>query len=128
MKGARPEFLEDAPVSPDVEKVPDPLLDCLQIVAAHHGCAVARDALRAGLPITDERITPSLFVRAAQLYHDRFAGADGRIPATFDVLYLTGWAPHASQPQPLAPGSARHRLADSLGTVESPAGDKARPR
>jgi len=48
------------------EKVPDPLLECLQVVAAHHGCATTRDALRAGLPITDERLSPSLFARAAR--------------------------------------------------------------
>jgi SAM-dependent methyltransferase len=52
---------------------------------------------------------------------------DGRIPATFEVLFLTGWAPHESQQQPKRPGSAKARLADALGTVERPAGDKAKP-
>ena len=66
---------------------------------------------------------------AAARYAERFAAPDGRVPATFQFLYLTGWAPHESQPQPRQPGSARHRLADALGTVEHPAGDKApRPR
>ncbi len=67
-------------------------------------------------------------LRAAAIYQERFAEADGRVPATFEVIYLTGWAPHESQQQPLAPGSARGRLADALGTVERPAGDKAGPR
>ena len=45
--------------------------------------------------------------------------------ATFEILTLTGWAPHASQPQPLKPGSAKMRLADALGVVEHrlPPGD-----
>jgi len=59
-----------------------------------------------------------VFLRAAEIYHDRFAGPDGRIPASFEIITLTGWAPHESQQQPLRPGSAAHRLADSLGTTE----------
>ena len=55
---------------------------------------------------------------AAQIYHDGFADSDGRIPATFEVVTLTGWAPDHSQPKPLRPGSATHRLADFLGTGE----------
>jgi SAM-dependent methyltransferase len=66
--------------------------------------------------------------RTAEVYADRFADPDGRIRATFEIVYLTGWAPHESQPKPLAPGSARARLADALGTVERTAGDKAGPR
>jgi SAM-dependent methyltransferase len=61
---------------------------------------------------------------AAALYQERFAAPDGRIHATFDVIYLTGWKPDASQPKALRPGSARHRLADALGTTEHEAGDK----
>jgi len=52
---------------------------------------------------------------------------EARIPATFEVLFLTGWAPHESQQQPKRPGSAQARLADALGTIEHPAGDKAKP-
>jgi SAM-dependent methyltransferase len=63
--------------------------------------------------------------RAAAIYHDLFARADGRIPASFQVLTLTAWAPHASQPKPLRPGSAAQRLADALGADERPAGEKA---
>ena len=51
-------------------------------------------------------------------YGSRHGGADGRIPARFETLYLTGWTPHASQQQPLAPGSAKARLADALGVPE----------
>ncbi|MGP1397427.1 MAG: methyltransferase domain-containing protein [Inquilinaceae bacterium] len=60
-------------------------------------------------------------------YQDRFAEADGRVPARFQIIYLTGWAPHGSQQRPLRPGSARTRLAEALGTVEKPAGDTAGP-
>lgn len=58
-------------------------------------------------------------------YAAHHADADGRLRATFDIVYLTGWAPHASQQKPLKPGSAKTRLATALGTVERPAGEKA---
>jgi SAM-dependent methyltransferase len=64
-------------------------------------------------------------LRAAAIYAERHGGADGRVVATFDVLYLHGWAPHAAQPKPLPPGTATSRLADALGTTERPAGEKA---
>lgn len=57
-------------------------------------------------------------------YGTRFADADGRLRATFEVVYLTGWAPHESQQQPLKPGSAKSRLANALGTAEIPSGEK----
>ena len=60
----------------------------------------------------------ALFDEAGRLYAESFAGPDGRVPATFELVWLTGWAPAASQPQPLRPGSAAARLADALGTVE----------
>ena len=60
----------------------------------------------------------ALFVRAAELYAQRHADADGRIRATFDIVWLSGWAPHESQQKPLKPGSARMRLADALGVRE----------
>ncbi len=65
--------------------------------------------------------------RAVAIYGEQFGLPDGRIPASFEILSLTGWAPHASQPKPLRPGSATHRLADALGTVEVSAGDRAAP-
>ncbi|TXL73802.1 methyltransferase domain-containing protein [Vineibacter terrae] len=63
--------------------------------------------------------------RAAAIYAQQHGGGDGRVAATFEVLYLHGWAPHAGQPQPLRPGTAAARLADALGTTERPAGEKA---
>ena len=52
--------------------------------------------------------------RAAMIYAERFGDTAGRIPATFEMLFLCGWAPHPSQPQPLRRGSATARLADAL--------------
>jgi SAM-dependent methyltransferase len=64
-------------------------------------------------------------VRMAELYRERFADPDGRVRATFEIVWLSGWAPHASQQQPLKPGSAAARLADALGTREISTGVKA---
>jgi SAM-dependent methyltransferase len=66
-----------------------------------------------------------VLIRAAAIYAERFSDPDGRIRATFDVISLSGWAPHASQQQPLKPGSAKARLADALNAVEKSAGEKA---
>jgi SAM-dependent methyltransferase len=67
------------------------------------------------------------FLRAAEIYRERFADRDGRLRATFQVVYLTGWTPDAAQQRPLRPGSAEVRLADALEGEELPAGDKAAP-
>ncbi|MGA7326479.1 MAG: methyltransferase domain-containing protein [Rhodomicrobium sp.] len=72
------------------------------------------------------------FARALSIYAERFGGKAGKARATFEVIYLCGWAPHESQQKPLRPGSAGARLAEALGTKEISAGDKAsfkrRPR
>lgn len=57
--------------------------------------------------------------RAAQLYAETFADAEGRLPATVETLFLTGWAPSDTQPKPLRPGTAAQRLADVLGVAET---------
>jgi SAM-dependent methyltransferase len=56
--------------------------------------------------------------RMMQVYAERFSDTDGRVRATFEIVWLSGWAPHESQQKPLAPGSARQRLADALGSKE----------
>ena len=63
-------------------------------------------------------------VRAAAIYQERFGLPDGRIPATFEIFFLAGWAPDASQPKPLKPGITQQRLAlgSARGTVEPPLG------
>jgi SAM-dependent methyltransferase len=76
----------------------------------------------------DRRFTRrALLLAAAARYQQLFAEAEGRLPATFQLIFLTGWAPHASQQRPQRPGTAAARLADALGTTEQPAGDKAKP-
>jgi len=63
--------------------------------------------------LVERRRTPTrraTMLRMAQIYGERFADTDGRIRATFDVIWLSGWAPHESQPKPLRPGSAKASL------------------
>jgi SAM-dependent methyltransferase len=61
--------------------------------------------------------------RMAEIYAARFADADGRLRASFEIVWLSGWAPHESQQKPLKPGSATHRLADALGAREQSTGE-----
>jgi hypothetical protein len=58
-------------------------------------------------------------LRMAEIYGERFADPDGRIRATFDIIWLSGWAPHESQQQPLKPGSAKASLADAVKRTSS---------
>lgn len=59
-------------------------------------------------------LTRGFFLRAADLYAERYADPDGRIRATFSMIFVSGWAPHESQQKPLKPGSAKMRLAEAL--------------
>lgn len=59
-----------------------------------------------------------IFLRAAAIYGQHFPDLEGRIRATFEIVFLTGWKPHESQQKPLRPGSAVHRLAEALGAEE----------
>jgi SAM-dependent methyltransferase len=92
--------------------------------------ALMHDLRRMGATnaLLDRRRTPlrrATLMRMAEIYAQRFADADGRVRATFEILWLSGWAPHPRQQQPLKPGSASTRLAKALGTHEIPAGEKA---
>lgn len=69
----------------------------------------------------------ALFMEAARLYQEKFAEPDGRITATFEIIFLIGWAPHESQQKPLKRGSATARLADVLSTKEIGSGEKPGP-
>ncbi|MBK0400751.1 SAM-dependent methyltransferase [Limibaculum sp. M0105] len=66
-----------------------------------------------------------VLARACQLYAQHFPTPDGRVQATFEIVFLTGWAPGPGQPKAKRPGSAAVRLADALGTTEHKAGEKA---
>ncbi|MEJ6396570.1 methyltransferase domain-containing protein [Yoonia sp. 208BN28-4] len=60
----------------------------------------------------------NVITEAAGIYATHYGDDDGRIPATFEIITLTGWAPDESQPKPLRPGSATNRLSDALGVPE----------
>lgn len=81
--------------------------------------ALMQDLRRMGATnvLVARRKTPSrraTLLRMAQIYSERFADPDGRIRATFDIVWLLGWAPDASQPKPLRPGSAKFSLEDAV--------------
>jgi NADH dehydrogenase [ubiquinone] 1 alpha subcomplex assembly factor 5 len=69
----------------------------------------------------------AFFMKTAELYQQRHTDMDGRIAASFEIVFLLGWSPHASQQQPLRPGQATIRLADALGTDERSAGERVLP-
>ena len=66
----------------------------------------------------------AVLIRAAEIYADRFGTPEGLIPATFEIICLTGWAAHDNQQKPLRPGSAAARLADALNASEQPLPDQ----
>jgi hypothetical protein len=77
--------------------------------------------------LTERRRKPlrrATLLRMAQIYAGRFSDPDKRVRATFEIQWLSGWAPHESQQKPLTPGSAATRLADALGAAEISAGEK----
>ena len=93
--------------------------------------ALMRDlrAMGATNVLTERRRAPlkrATLLRMAEIYAERFADDDGRVRATFEIAWLSGWSPHESQQKPLKPGAASKRLADALGVKEIAAGDKAR--
>jgi SAM-dependent methyltransferase len=88
-----------------------------------------RDLRRMGATnaLLARRRTPlrrATLLRMAEVYAERFADPDGRLRATFEIVWLSGWAPHPDQQKPLQPGSAKTRLADALGTREIATGEK----
>ncbi len=108
----------------DAERVPATYADPL---------ALLRDLRAMGETnlMSDRARTPlrrDLLARALALYAEHFGQPGGRVGAEFELVFLTGWAPGPGQPQPLRPGSATSRLADALGTVEIPTGDRPGPR
>jgi SAM-dependent methyltransferase len=108
-----------------------PVADLDRIVVRYASpFALMEDLRRMGAAnaLVERRRAPlkrATLARMADIYAERFADTDGRIRATFEVIWLSGWAPHESQQKPLRPGSAARRLADALGTQELPAGEKA---
>jgi SAM-dependent methyltransferase len=97
-----------------------PVTDVDRIVVRYDNAfALMRDLRRMGATnvLVERRCVPTrraTMLRMAQIYSERFADPDGRIRATFDVIWLSGWAPHESQQQPLQPGSAKASLAEAV--------------
>ncbi len=97
-----------------------PVTDVDRVVVRYDSAfALMADLRRMGATniLVERRRTPTrraTLLRMAQIYSERFADSDGRIRATFDVIWLSGWAPHASQQQPLKPGSAKASLAEAV--------------
>ena len=97
-----------------------PVTDVDRIVVRYDSAfALMADLRRMGATniLVERRRTPTrraTLLRMAQIYGERFADADGRIRATFDVIWLSGWAPHESQQKPLKPGSAKASLAEAV--------------
>jgi SAM-dependent methyltransferase len=108
-----------------------PVTDVDRLIVRYPSVSALMDDLRrmgATNPLVARRrkmLKRATLARMADIYLRRFADPDGRIRATFEVVWLSGWAPHASQQQPLRPGTARTRLANALGVQEIPAGEKA---
>jgi hypothetical protein len=91
--------------------------------------ALMRDLRRMGATniLSERRRAPlrrATLQRMTEIYATRFADSDGRLRATFEIAWLSGWAPHDRQQKPLKPGSATQRLADALGAKEMSAGEK----
>jgi SAM-dependent methyltransferase len=97
-----------------------PVTDVDRVVVRYDSAfALMQDLRRMGATnvLVERRRTPSrraTLLRMAQIYSERFADADGRVRATFDVIWLSGWAPHESQQKPLRPGSAKMGLAEAV--------------
>jgi SAM-dependent methyltransferase len=97
-----------------------PVTDVDRVVVRYDGAlALMADLRRMGATnvLVERRRTPTrraTMLRMAQIYGERFADPDGRIRATFDVIWLSGWAPHESQQKPLKPGSAKAGLAEAV--------------
>src|SRR5512139_332593 len=107
-----------------------PVVDSERLVVRYDSAlALMRDLRRMGATnILHERRRKPLrrgtLERVTEIYADRFSDPDGRVRATFEIIWLSAWASHESQQKPLKPGSAAQRLADALGTSEIPAGEK----
>jgi SAM-dependent methyltransferase len=97
-----------------------PVTDVDRVVVRYDSpFALMADLRRMGATniLIERRRTPTrraTMLRMAQIYGERFADPDGRIRATFDVIWLSGWAPDESQPKPLRPGSATASLEEAV--------------
>ncbi len=107
-----------------------PVVDSERLVVRYDSIfALIRDLRHMGATniLSERRRKPlkrATVQRMAEVYRERFADEDGRLRASFEIIWLSGWAPHESQQKPLRPGSATRRLSDALNTTEISAGEK----
>lgn len=107
----------------DIQKITVTYEDPMSLLRDLRGMGESR-------PMTTDKHfhTPKrLFQRMCEIYRRDFSERDGRVTATFDIIHVMGWSPHASQQKPLRAGSAEHSLADALNTREIQTGDIATP-
>jgi SAM-dependent methyltransferase len=103
-----------------------PVTDVDRVVVRYpNAFALMADLRRMGATniLTERRRTPTrraTMLRMAQIYRERFADADGRVRATFDIIWMSAWAPHESQQTPLRPGSARASLEAAVKKAGKP--------
>lgn len=106
-----------------------PVADTARLTAEYRDVVHLMHDLRAmgeSNALTGRLKTPTnrrVFDRAQRIYAEHYALPNGRLPATFELMCLTGWSPDDSQPKPLRPGSAQTRLAEALGTKEGKLSD-----
>lgn len=109
-----------------------PVVDSEQITVTYDNAFRLMQDLRYmgetnSLHMRDRSLTgKNLMLEMAKIYQADFSEPDGRIRATFEMIFLTGWSPHENQQKPLRPGSAQRRLADALGTEEINTGERVR--
>jgi SAM-dependent methyltransferase len=102
-----------------------PVVDCDRVeVSYEHPLRLLADlrAMGEGNVLIDRPrlgLNRAILQKMSELYFERFADAEGRVTATFEIITLSGWKPHESQQKPLKPGSAKTRLADALGVKET---------
>ena len=107
-----------------------PVVDSERLVVRYDSIsALIRDLRHMGATnILNERrrkpLKRATVQRMADVYRERFADEDGRVRASFEIIWLSGWAPHEGQQKPLRPGSATRRLSDALNTAEISTGEK----
>ncbi|WP_084399367.1 methyltransferase domain-containing protein [Henriciella aquimarina] len=102
-------------LDPITVRYPDPIKLLGDIKGMGEQAAFARNEKAPRRPLSR-----AVLARMSELYAERYSDRDGKVRATFNVIWLSGWAPHESQPTPLRPGSARHSLADAVRKI----GDK----
>ncbi|HEY0235637.1 MAG TPA: methyltransferase domain-containing protein [Afipia sp.] len=101
-----------------------PVTDVDRIVVRYDNAfALMRDLRRMGATniLIERRRVPlrrATLLRMAEIYSERFADPDGRVRATFDIVWMSGWAPHDSQPKPLKPGSGKMSLEEAVRGIK----------